>query len=210
MVFAYPLLGFFAVFGGLLWVLDYGKIFRPAQIYLPPKKFQKRNLFSWLFGALLGILAWGFLAYSLMGPRVPLSYAQKKIEVSDIYFVVDVSRSMMAEDFKPNRLAVAKRKILEFIALRPTDRIGVIIFSDNAFTLLPLSTDLGLIQEMVSEIHVGPLGMGTNIGDALGLAVARGAKSLAQNKVIILLTDGVSNVGKMTPLQAAKVSRSKR
>jgi Ca-activated chloride channel family protein len=137
-----------------------------------------------------------------------MGFAKNKIEVNDIFFVVDVSRSMLAEDFSPNRLEVAKEKIAEFVALRPTDRIGIIIFSEKAFTLLPLSTDLKLIKQMVGEIKVGGmLGSGTNIGDALGLAVARGAQSLAENKVIVLLTDGVSNVGFLTPQQAAQEAK---
>ena len=75
-----------------------------------------------------------------------MGYAKNSIEVNDIFIVVDVSRSMLAEDFQPNRLEAAKRKILEFIGLKPTDRIGVIMFSEKAYTLLPLSTDLELIE----------------------------------------------------------------
>ncbi len=202
-----PYLSLLALLGLVVWVLSYFKVFRPAEIYLPPQYCKEANrVFQW-FGCILGVLAWSLIAYSMMRPRVPLGLAKNKIEVNDIYFVIDVSRSMMAEDFRPNRLEVAKKKILEFIELRPTDRIGIIIFSDHAFTLLPLSTDLNLIEGMVSEIKIGFLGMGTNIGDALGLAVARGAQSLTKNKVIILLTDGVSNVGKITPIQAAERSR---
>jgi Ca-activated chloride channel family protein len=111
---------------------------------------------------------------------------------------------MEADDFKPNRLEVAKKKIEEFIKLRPKDRIGLIMFSEKAFTLLPLTTDTKLIKEMIKQIRTGLFGGGTNIGDALGLGVARAALSLAKNKIIILLTDGVSNVGNMTPLQAAE------
>ena len=207
MTYVTPYLSLFALLGLIAWTISYFKILRPAEIYLPPKYCKKVKKIPQWFGFLLGVVAWSLIAYSLMRPRIPLGIAKNKIEVNDIYFVVDVSRSMMAEDFRPNRLEVAKRKILEFVNLRPTDRIGIIIFSDHAFTLLPLSTDLGLIEEMISEIKIGFLGMGTNIGDALGLAVARGSQSLTKNKVIILLTDGVSNVGKITPVQAAERSR---
>ena len=116
---------------------------------------------------------------------------------------------MLATDFKPNRLEVAKQKISDFVALRPKDRIGIVMFSEKAFTLLPLSTDLELIQEIISEIKVGFLGSGTNIGDALALGVARAAQSLTKNKVIVLLTDGVSNVGVMTPEQATREAAEK-
>ena len=179
----------------------------PAQIYIPRKHHVHTGNLTRHLCFMIGVLAWLLISYALMGPRTPLGMARRKIEINDIYFVVDVSRSMLAEDFVPNRLEVAKSKIVEFVELRPTDRIGVIIFSDNAFTLMPLSTDLNLVKAIVKDIKVGMLGMGTNIGDALGLGVARGANSSAKNKVIILLTDGVSNVGKMTPIQAAKQAK---
>ncbi|OUR93049.1 hypothetical protein A9Q84_21330 [Halobacteriovorax marinus] len=194
--------------GLVVWTLSYFYIFKKSEIYLPHSADKNispvRRLGLWLIGA----VGWLLISYSLTQPRLPMGLAKNKIEVNDIFFVIDVSRSMLAEDFKPNRLEVAKDKIGEFIALRPTDRIGLIIFSEKAFTLLPLSTDLKLIQEMVKEIKVGGmLGSGTNIGDALGLAVARGAQSLAKSKVIILITDGVSNVGFLTPLQAAEEAK---
>ena len=208
MTYAHPYFCLFAVFGFLTWSLSYFKIMKPAQIYFSSNYRKKINQLPAWIGFVIGLIAWVFIGHALMRPQIPAGVMKNKIEISDIYFVVDVSRSMMAEDFKPNRLEVAKKKILEFIKMRPIDRIGIIIFSDHAFTLLPLSTDLNLVKEMVSEIKIGFLGMGTNIGDALALSVARGAKSLTKNKVIILLTDGVSNVGKMTPLKAAEESRN--
>ena len=195
--------------GGLVvWSFSYFNIFKKSEIYLPSGIQESSNLSTRTLTWLIGVAGWLLISFSLTQPRVPMGLAKNKIEVNDIFFVVDVSRSMLAEDFKPNRLEVAKLKIAEFVALRPTDRIGLIIFSEKAFTLLPLSTDLKLIKEMVGEIKVGGmLGSGTNIGDALGLAVARGAQSLAKNKVIVLLTDGVSNVGFLTPLQAAEEAK---
>jgi Ca-activated chloride channel family protein len=129
------------------------------------------------------------------------------IEVNDIFLVVDVSRSMLADDLKPNRLEVAKEKLREFANLRPTDRIGIIIFSEKVFTLLPLTTDPSLVDQILADIRIGFLGSGTNIGDALALAVARGQDSKTKNKVIVLLTDGVNNVGNMTPLNAARTAK---
>lgn len=199
---------FWGVLGLIVWTLSYFYIFKRSEIYLPHGNVRNTSSFQRAILWLIGAVGWLFVSYSLTQPRIPLGLAKNKIEVNDIFFVVDVSRSMLAEDFKPNRLEVAKLKIGEFIDLRPTDRIGLIVFSEKAFTLLPLSTDLKLIQEMVGEIDVGGmLGSGTNIGDALGLAVARGAQSLAENKVIILITDGVSNVGFLTPLQAAEEAK---
>ena len=86
-----------------------------------------------------------------MGPRKPLGMEKTAADVNDIFIVVDVSRSMEADAFKPNRLVVAKKKILEFIDLRPKDRIGIIMFANVPFTLLPLSTDMNLIKQVVTE-----------------------------------------------------------
>jgi Ca-activated chloride channel family protein len=114
---------------------------------------------------------------------------------------------MLADDIKPNRLEAAKEKIREFVKLRPTDRIAVIIFSEKVYTLLPLTTDPSLVDKILSEISIGFLGSGTNIGDGLALSVARAVNSETKNKVIILLTDGVANVGTMTPMQAAEEAK---
>lgn len=199
---------FFALIGltaTFFWCLNYFKVGQKAQIWVPENYSINagRKFFRWLL-FFLGLLAWLSLSFSLTGPRVPQSLAKNEIEVNDILFVVDVSRSMLAEDFEPNRLEAAKQKITQFVDLMPTDRIGIIMFSEKVFTLLPLTTDLKLVKKVVGEIAIGPLGAGTNIGDAIGLATARATLSEAENKVIILLTDGVSNMGTMTPIQAAQ------
>jgi Ca-activated chloride channel homolog len=192
----------------LFWSLDFFGFLKKSPLYIAGVKQKKSMKFFKMLVYLIGIYGWAHLAYSLTQPRKPLGYSQDKIEVIDIIFVADISRSMIADDFKPNRLEAAKTKIIEFVDLRPKDRIGIVIFADKAFTLLPLSTDLNLVKEMVSEINFGMVGNGTNIGDALGLGVARGLQSLAKNKVMILLTDGVSNVGSITPLQAAEQAKA--
>lgn len=199
---------YWAIAGGLIWLIDYWRIFRKPEIFLPSKLAKKTNGFLRTLFFILGTVGWIYMGIALSGPREPLGFQKSTIKVNDIYFVVDVSRSMLANDFDPNRLEAAKEKIKEFIKLRPTDRIGIIIFSEKIFTLLPLSTDLKLIEQMISEIKVGFLGSGTNIGDALGLSVARATQSLAENKIVILLTDGVSNVGNMTPEKAAEEAKN--
>ena len=197
------------VLGLLFWLAGTFNIVKKADIYFPARKGR-----SLLWGKsvhfLLGLLAWIFMSYALMGPREPKGSIEGKIEVNDILLVMDVSRSMLATDFRPNRLEVAKRKIIEFVELRPTDRIGIIIFGNNVFTLLPLTRDPALVKKMIGDIKVGFLGGGTNMGDAIGLAIARAAQSLAKNKVVILLTDGVANVGSMSPLQAAEEAAKKK
>lgn len=209
MEMAHPYYMLIGLLGLIAWILTLYRPTKKAQIfYEQPSGISKRSSLKIII-LLIGILAWLSISISLSLPRKPIGLSNNKIKVNDIFFVVDVSRSMLAEDFRPNRLEAAKQKILEFVSLKPADRIGIIMFSERAFTLLPLSTDLDLIRRIVDEIKVGFLGMGTNIGDALALAVARGAQSLADNKAIVLLTDGVSNVGSMTPTQAAQEAKEK-
>lgn len=208
MSFESPYLSILGLVCTIIWSISFLKIGRKAQIYLAAqtKTIPSFSIIRYLL-LLIGMASWISISYSLATPRKSMGLTNNKIEVNDIVFVVDVSRSMLAEDFVPNRLEAAKSKILEFVKLRPKDRIGIIMFSEKAFTLLPLSTDLNLIEQIIEEIKVGFLGSGTNIGDAIGLAVGRAAQSIAENKVLILLTDGVSNVGTMTPLQAAREAK---
>lgn len=209
MEYKYPLLLWLGVLAGILWSLDYWKVFQKAQLYFPPGEsvfaWWKKSLRVALFVA--GIIGWGYLSYSLMQPRKPQKFSPSNVEVNDVIICIDVSRSMLAEDIKPNRLEVAKERIRDFTRLRPTDRISVVIFSEKVFTLLPLTTDPALVDKVLSEISIGYLGSGTNIGDGLALSVARAVNSDTKNKVIILLTDGVANVGTLTPMQAAEEAK---
>lgn len=209
MEFKHPLFLWFGVIAGIMWALDYWKVFQRAQLYYP----QGLSTFAWwkqglrigLF--LAGAIGWGYISYALMQPRTPQKFSPSNIEVNDIVLCIDVSRSMLAEDIKPNRLEVAKERIREFARLRPTDRISIVIFSEKVFTLLPLTTDPALVDQVLSEISIGYLGSGTNIGDGLALSVARAVNSETKNKVVVLLTDGVANVGTMTPIQAAEEAK---
>lgn len=209
MEFKHPLFVWFGVVAGIMWALDYWKVFQKAQLYFP----QGQSHFAWWKKSLrfalfiAGVIGWGYLSYSLMQPRKPQKFSPSNIEVNDIVLCIDVSRSMLAEDIKPNRLEVAKERIREFARLRPTDRISIVIFSEKVFTLLPLTTDPALVDQVLAEISIGYLGSGTNIGDGLALSVARAVNSETKNKVIVLLTDGVANVGTLTPIQAAEEAK---
>lgn len=202
-------LAIFALIPLVLWMLEFWKVFKRSQLHLPKNINSSNKLLGTLRFMLFitGILGFGFIGFALTGPRIPLKYSPSNIEVNDIYIVLDVSRSMLADDFSPNRMEVAKKKMQEFVELKPMDRLGLIVFSEKAFTLLPLTTDLKLVGQVIGDISIGGLGSGTNIGDALALAVARLANSEAKNKVVVLLTDGVNNVGNMTPIQAAETAK---
>ena len=200
---------FVAIIAFIAWSLDYYNLFKRPQIFLPSiffqKKFRLMNAKRHLL-YFVGLVSWILIGIALAGPRIPQSFTNHKIKVNDLYFVVDVSRSMLAEDFTPNRIEVAKKNILNFIKMRPTDRIGIITFAREVFTLMPLTTDLALIEELVRSINVGHLGSATNIGDALGLGVARLMQTESKSKVIILMTDGVSNAGNIEPREAANAA----
>ena len=204
-----PLLLWLGVLGGLIWTIDFWKLLIRSPLYFPlqtqGRKWLRQGLRSLLF--LLGLAGWAYLSYSLMQPRKAQKFTPSSIEVNDIILCIDVSRSMLAEDIKPNRLEVAKDRIREFARMRPTDRISVVIFSEKVFTLLPLTTDPALVDQVLSEISIGYLGSGTNIGDGLALSVARAVNSDTKNKVVVLLTDGVANVGTLTPIQAAEEAK---
>jgi Ca-activated chloride channel family protein len=209
MEYKYPFLIWVGILAGIVWSLDYWKVFQRSPLFFPMQKTSspwiRKTARILLY--LVGIIGWAYLSYSLMQPRKAQKFTPSNIEVNDIILCIDVSRSMLAEDIKPNRLEVAKARIRDFVKLRPTDRISVIIFSEKVFTLLPLTTDPALVDQVLSEISIGYLGSGTNIGDGLALSVARAVNSDTKNKVIILLTDGVANVGTLTPIQAAEEAK---
>lgn len=201
---------YFIIFGAIiliLWCLDFWQWKKKSQLIWGRSVSQGQvvlgRFIRWMtFG--ITTLGLCYLVYAAMGPRISQSFTQSNIEVLDIFLVVDVSRSMLADDIPPSRLEVAKKRLQEFATLKPKDRFGIILFSEKVFTLLPLTIDPEMVSKVIDDVNVGYLGSGTNIGDAIALAIARLQITETKNKIIILLTDGVSNVGNMTPLQAAE------
>ncbi len=201
--FKFPYLAILGIVCALFWAIDFSKVFKSLTLELsvlgkPTNDFKRLSVLA------LGVGGWILISISLMQPRMAIGFQKSSVKVNDIFFVFDVSKSMHAEDLKPNRLEVAKKKLQEFVKLRPTDRIGVVLFSEKVFTLLPLTFDIEVVEKVIGDIKVGYLGSGTNIGDGLGLAIARAVKSETKNKVIVLLTDGVSTGGSITEMQAAE------
>ena len=154
-----------------------------------------------LIGVSLIILA-------LARPQSRSSWKNIKTEGIDIIISMDISLSMLAKDFKPNRLEVAKEVIVDFIDARPNDKIGLVIFSGEAFTQCPLTVDHKILKNMFPDIKAGMLDQGTAIGLGLADAVARLKDSKAKSKVIILISDGVSNVGAIAPLTAGEIAKT--
>ena len=126
----------------------------------------------------------------------------------DIMLSLDVSGSMLAEDLMPNRLEAARRVALDFIDMRPSDRMGLVVFSGESFTQCPITMDHHVLKAQLSQVESGVLVDGTAIGDGLGTAVAGLRQSGGKSRVVILLTDGVSNQGSLSPEDALRAARA--
>jgi len=126
----------------------------------------------------------------------------------DIVIALDISSSMLAADFEPNRLEASKEVAVDFITGRPNDRIGLVVFSGESFTQCPLTTDHAVLINLFQEIKSGIIEDGTAIGMGLANAVNRLKDSDAISKVVILLTDGVNNRGSVAPITAAEIAKT--
>lgn len=154
----------------------------------------------------LRMLALIFLIIALARPQNFSAGQNINAEGIDIAITLDISGSMLAEDFKPNRLEAAKKVIDKFISGRTTDRIGLVIFSREAFTQCPLTIDYSVLRNLLADIKTGMIEDGTAIGNGIANAINRLKDSEAKSKVIILLTDGVNNAGEVDPLSAAEIA----
>ena len=156
----------------------------------------------------LRLAAFALIISALARPQSRSSWKNRKTEGIDIVISLDVSLSMLAKDFKPNRMDVAKDVILDFIDARPNDRIGLVIFGGEAFTQCPLTSDHKVLKNMFPQVKAGSLDQGTAIGLGLANAVARIKDSKAKSKVIIFVSDGVNNVGEIAPLTAGELAKT--
>ena len=141
------------------------------------------------------------------GPRVGSARAELRSEGISIVLAVDISSSMLAEDFAPNnRLDVARRTAIEFVRARTADRIGLVAFSGQALTQVPITTDYPVLEAAIRHLRVGILEDGTAIGTAIGTAATRLRRAPGKSKVIVLLTDGENNRGTVDPRTAAQAA----
>lgn len=154
------------------------------------------------------VLAVLFLIIALARPQSSNSWRNTSTEGIDIMISLDISSSMLARDFKPNRIEAAKDVAASFINGRPFDNIGLVVFSGESFTQCPLTTDHAVLLNLFSGIQSGMLEDGTAIGSGLANAVSRLKESKAKSKVIILLTDGSNNMGSVAPLTAAEIAKA--
>lgn len=153
------------------------------------------------------------LIIALARPQSGKAHSKVKTEGIDIILALDVSGSMLAEDFelngkRRNRLYVAKEVVEDFIKLRENDRIGMVVFAGEAYTQCPLTTDYDILLQFLEKVQIGMIEDGTAIGSAIGVCVNRLKNSKAKSKVIILLTDGRNNKGEIDPLTAAELAKT--
>ncbi len=169
-------------------------------------KTWKHYLRHTIFVLQLAILS--LLIAAMAKPQSSSSWHNQTIEGIDIVIALDISGSMLARDFQPNRLEAAKNVASEFIAGREYDRIGLVIFSAESFTQCPLTTDRAVLLNLFHNIESGMIEDGTAIGLGLANAVSRLKDSDAKSKVIILLTDGENNRGEIAPITAAEIAKT--
>lgn len=179
--------------------------FSSLQMFGEVPKSNKEKLIH--LPAVLRILALAFLLVAFARPQTFSSGENIYTEGIDIAMVLDISGSMLAEDFKPNRLDAAKKVIDDFIKGRTTDKIGLVIFSGESFTQCPLTIDYSVLRNLLKDIHSGMIQDGTAIGNAIANGVNRLKNSKAKSKVMILLTDGVNNAGEIDPVTSAQIAQ---
>jgi Ca-activated chloride channel homolog len=154
------------------------------------------------------VIAVALLIIVLARPQTTDKFQDMSTEGIDIVLTLDISGSMLARDFRPDRLEASKNVATEFISGRPYDRIGLVVFSGESFTQCPLTTDHAVLINLMREIQSGMIEDGTAIGNGLATAVNRIKDSEAKSKVIILLTDGVNNRGEIAPATAAGIAKT--
>lgn len=164
------------------------------------KEWMRHVLFA------LKMLALACLVIILARPQSSNSWSKTDIEGTDIVLSLDVSGSMLARDFSPNRLEAAKDVATKFVSNRTSDNIGLVVFAGEAFTQVPMTNDIATLVNHIGELQIGMLEDGTAVGDGLATAINRIKDGKAKSKSIILLTDGSNNTGVVGPLTAAKIA----
>ncbi len=154
------------------------------------------------------ILAMSCLIIVIARPQSSSSWENVTTEGIDIVIALDISSSMLAMDFSPNRLEAAKDVATSFISGREYDRIGLVVFSGEAFTQCPLTTDRAVLMNLFKDIESGMIEDGTAIGNGLATAAARLKDSNALSRIVILLTDGENNRGEIAPVTAAEIAKT--
>jgi len=196
----------------LFWWLKFK--YPNTKLYMPMPSLQglDTNINNWktiLYNLIpyLKLLVLSLFILAFARPRLSLKQESVNAEGIDIVLAIDVSTSMLATDFKPNRLEASKKVAIDFIKNKPYDRIGLVVFAGEAFTFSPVTTDHDMLISLVEQVQTGAIKDGTAIGNGLAAAVNRLKNSKSKSKVIILLTDGVNNSGYVDPETATELAK---
>lgn len=175
-----------------------------------PWKAGGRTALSWIrhIPFVLRIAALCLMIIAIARPRSSTQMEKIDTEGIDIMLAMDVSTSMLARDFNPDRISAAKDIAIEFISQRPADRMGIAVFAGESYTQCPLTTDRATLINLMKEVQTDLIEDGTAIGNGLATAVARMKDSDAKSRVVILLTDGVNNSGEVAPQTAAEIAKT--
>lgn len=212
--FAYPWMFWFLIIIPIMlaWYWYKGKEREPSVTYSSlsllnriPKTWKEKLRDT---PPVLRALGLGFLIVALARPQTFNSGENIYTQGIDIAMLLDISGSMLAEDFKPNRVGAAKKVIDDFIDGRTSDRIGLVIFSREAFTQCPLTIDYGVLKTLLSQVKPGMIEDGTAIGNAIANGANRLKDSQSKSKIMILLTDGMNNSGEVDPITAARIAKT--
>lgn len=206
---AFLLLLLWPVYLVLLWRGRAQSSALPLATYSFLSPVRRREWRIWLPGALY-LLGFVLVVGALARPQSSREVVKQTQQGVDIMLAVDTSGSMLAEDFTPNRLEVAKQVLQDFVTEQQGNRLGIVVFAGRSFTLLPLTTDQNLVAESLGDITADMVAVdGTAIGDAIANALYRFNKDNTKSRVLILLTDGENNAGNIQPLVAAQFARQR-
>lgn len=213
-VFEYLLFLYFLPLIILLFLLYERFVIKKKSLRIPSISFlsTKKSFFDKIFffmPKIIRIMILSSLLIVLSRPILIQTVEVKKTISNDIVIAMDVSGSMLANDFKPNRLQVAINKAIEFVEKRHSDRIAIVLYAAESFVLVPLTLQKNFIIEQLKNIKTGFIQDGTAIGLGLATAINTLENSISKRKVIILLTDGVNNSGLITPIDAANIANNK-
>ncbi len=196
----------------VLWYWYKEKKSRPAMVFSTTSSFEKYKPSAKVYFRhlllLCRLVCLFFLIVALARPQTSSKEQSINSEGIDIILSMDISTSMLAEDLRPNRVEASKKVAEDFVASRPQDRIGLVVFAGESFTQCPLTTDHSVLKNLFGSIKSGQIKDGTALGEGLATAVNRIKDSKAKSKVIILLTDGVNNSGAIAPLTAADIAET--
>lgn len=207
-------LGLFVFVAAFLWLRSSSKLrlrFSSVDLF----KTNTGKSIRWRSHApfLLRTLALIFIVFALMRPQIPKGMAEIKTDGVDILLVLDTSGSMRALDFSWNgkrvmRLDVVKRVVRDFVEKRRYDRIGLVVFGEEAFTQCPLTLDHGMVADLMQDVRIGMAGDATAIGSAIAIGTKRLKDLKGKSKIMVLLTDGRSNAGSMSPENASQLAKT--